>query len=190
MSEETKTMKARIEAVLFIHGEPMAVSKIAKLLKVSESKVEEGLKELKESLQTQDRGLDLVLGDGRAQLVTAPELTGILEKLAKEEFDTKLTPAALETLAIVAYFGPCTRALIEYIRGVNSAFMLRNLMVRGLVERKGDKSASGSYLYQATFDFLKHMGVSSQEELPEYEKYKALAATLNRNNENETEENN
>ena len=189
MANLGKDIKAQLEAILFLHGEPMAVAKIANLLKVSEVRVKAGLVELKEALQDSGRGLDLMVGGDRAQLVTAPELSVIVDKLTKDEFDTKLTPAALETLAIVAYFGPCTRALIEYVRGVNSAFMLRNLMIRGLIERKGDKQSGNGYIYQATFDFLKHMGIATTAELPDYEKYKTLSASLTRNGNNGNEEN-
>ncbi len=181
MAERNKNLQARIEAVLFVHGEPVPLKKLASLTKASEKQIGEALGELRESLQSDTRGLDLVVGKDEVQLVTAPELSDLVGKLVKEELDTKLTPAALETLTIIAYLGPCTRALIEYIRGVNCAFMLRNLMVRGLVERKGDTKHTGGYVYQVTFDFLKHMGVASTAELPEYDKYASLAQTLNNN---------
>ena len=88
--------------------------------------------------------------------------------------DTPLTPASLETLAIIAYLGPCNRALIEYVRGVNSTFILRSLMIRGLVERKPDPKRMNTFLYQVSFDFLRHMGLTRQGDLPDYEKYRKL----------------
>ncbi|MCR4260900.1 MAG: SMC-Scp complex subunit ScpB [Candidatus Colwellbacteria bacterium] len=178
MDKQEKNLEAKIEAVLFVHGEPMKVKRLASLVKASDLHVEEALNVLKEKFKSEDRGLDLMRSKDEVQLVTTAELTDIVEKLTKEELDTKLTPAALETLSIIAYLGPCTRALIDYIRGVNSAFMLRSLMVRGLVERGEDKEKTGGYVYQITFDFLKHMGVSTSSELPEYEKYAALSKTL------------
>ena len=183
MDKIDKSLIAKIEAVLFVHGEPLKVKRLASLTGASEAQVEKALEDLKNSLSDENRGLDLMKNKDEVQLVTATELTNIVEKLTKEELDTKLTPAALETLSIIAYLGPCTRALIDFIRGVNSAFMLRSLMVRGLVERKEDKQKTGGYIYQITFDFLKHMGVSSPEELPEYEKYAALSKTLMQNGE-------
>ena len=183
MDKINKSLIAKVEAVLFVHGEPLKVKRLASLTGASEAQVEKALEDLKNSLSDENRGLDLMKNKDEVQLVTATELTNIVEKLTKEELDTKLTPAALETLSIIAYLGPCTRALIDFIRGVNSAFMLRSLMVRGLVERKEDKQKTGGYIYQITFDFLKHMGVSSPEELPEYEKYAALSKTLMQNGE-------
>ena len=183
MDKKEKNLEAKIEAVLFIHGEPMKMKRLTSLLKVNDVQVEEALNALKEKLNSEDRGLDLMKNKDEVQLVTDVQLTDIVEKLTKEELDTKLTPAALETLSIIAYLGPCPRALIDYIRGVNSAFMLRILMVRGLVERREDGEKTGGYAYQTTFDFLKHMGVSTPEELPEYEKYAALSKTLLKNNE-------
>ena len=178
MDKKEKNLEAKIEVVLFVHGEPMKIRRLASLVKTSDAQIEEALNGLKEKLGNEDRGLDLMRSKDEVQLVTAAELTDIVEKLTKEELDTKLTPAALETLSIIAYLGPCTRALIDYIRGVNSAFMLRSLMVRGLVERGEDKEKTGGYVYQITFDFLKHMGVSTPGELPEYERYAALSKTL------------
>ena len=183
MDKINKNLIAKIEAVLFVHGEPLKVKRLASLVGSSEAQVEKALEDLKNILSDENRGLDLMKNKDEVQLVTATELTNIVEKLTKEELDTKLTPAALETLSIIAYLGPCTRALIDFIRGVNSAFMLRSLMVRGLVERREDKQKTGGYIYQITFDFLKHMGVSSPEELPEYEKYAALSKTLMQNGE-------
>jgi len=178
-----KNIQAKIEAALFTHGEPIELTKLAKLVGVNEKNLKSSLDDMKEALQSESRGLDLVLNKDQVQLVTAPELSDVVEKLTKEELDTKLTPASLETLTIVAYLGPCSRALIEFIRGVNSAFILRTLMIRGLVERKSE--GKHNYVYQVTFDFLKHMGVSSATELPDYERYRSLANTFTGNQENE-----
>lgn len=160
-----------IEALLFVHGEAMKVGKAAELLGVTEEIVLANLKSLSEEMKTQNRGLDLIISGDKAMLVTKPELGGIVQKLVKDEFDSELTPAALETLSIVSYLGPITRAEIDYIRGVNSSFILRNLMVRGLINKE---NKSGNFVYDITFDFLRHMGVNSREELPDYEKYKGL----------------
>src|SRR3972149_1519044 len=88
-----------------------------------------------------------------------------------EELKEELTPAGLETLSIIAYFGPVSKIKIDYFRGVNSAFILRNLLMRGLIDRS-DKSKEEGYAYSLNFDALKHLGISKIEELPEYEKYK------------------
>ena len=96
----------------------------------------------------------------------------------KDEFRESLTPAALETLALVAYLSPVTRATIDYIRGVNSSYSMRNLSLRGLVERGEEKGAS--FRYSPTQDFLKHIGISNIKMLPEYDRYHTLLETFAR----------
>lgn len=167
-------LEAKIEAVLFIYGEPIKIKKIAELLEVSEAEAREGLLALGEKMKTEERGLSLMVLEEKATLVTKPELQDIVKKIVKEELDSDLSPASLETLAIIAYLGPVSRAKIDYIRGVNSSFILRNLLIRGLIQKEGGKDKSGNNLYNITFDFFKHIGVNSQMELPDFEKYKSL----------------
>ena len=166
---------AKLEAFLFLYGEPVKISHLAKELGVGSSEVKDALISLGRRLKEEEnRGLELIFQDDRAQLATKADLKPLTSKIVKEEMDTPLTPASLETLAVVAYLGPCNRALIEYIRGVNSTFILRVLMTRGLVERKPDPKRASAFIYQASFDFLRHMGISNAEDLPEYEKYRKL----------------
>lgn len=167
-------LEAKIEAFLFLYGEPIQLGKLAKELGVKEAEVRTALQTLIESSRGENRGLNVILFDDRAQLITKPEMKPYLAKLISEELDSPLTPASLETLSIIAYLGPCPRSLIDYIRGVNSTFILRSLMVRGLVERRPDPKRAHAFLYQVSFDFLKHMGVGSPEDLPDYEKYREL----------------
>ena len=89
-----------------------------------------------------------------------------------------MTSAALETISIIAYAGPISRADIEYIRGVNSSFTIRNLLLRGLVERTIDPKRSNAYVYTASFDLIKRLGLSKVEELPDYAKYKQTVLAL------------
>lgn len=174
--ETTPNLEAQIEALLFLYGEPVEIKKLASSLKTGEGNIVYALEQLREKLRAENRGLALILHDGRAQLTTKPELGNILAKAVEDDLDTGLTPASLETLAIVAYLGPVRRSLIEHIRGVNSSFILRSLMIRGLVERKPDPKRPSAYVYQVTFDFLRHIGLDSAAELPEFEKYKEFAA--------------
>ncbi len=171
-------LKAALEALLFIYGEPTKLKKLAQVLHASTEEVEQALSEMKAGFESGDRGLNLVIHDDEAALVTKPELGEILKQVVKEELDAELTPASLETLSIVAYLGPCSRAEIDYIRGVNSSFILRSLMVRGLVEKKSGPGTGNSPLYQASFDFLRHVGVSSAADLPDYGKYHELVDKL------------
>lgn len=171
----SSNLESKIEALLFLYGEPIKIEKLAKELEAKSSDVNEAINTLSQKLTNSgDRGLELIIFDNRVQLVTKSDLKPLTSKIIKEELDTPLTPASLETLSIIAYLGPCSRALIDYIRGVNSTFILRSLMVRGLVERKPDPKRTNAFLYQPSFDFLKHIGITHPEELPDYEKYRKL----------------
>lgn len=166
------TLEAKLEALLFLYGEPVGVRKIAEVLGVKESELTGAVDGLSAKLGDNDRGLHLVRSDGRLQLTTKPSLSLLLSTIAQDELNSGLTPASMETLSIVAYIGPCRRSLVEHIRGVNSSFILRSLLIRGLLERKPDPKRANAYAYQVTFDFLRHMGVGQVSELPEYEKYR------------------
>lgn len=165
---------AQLEALLFIYGEPMEFKKIAKTLKTSEEEIKSAADALGAELRNENCGLFLVRDGEKIQLTTKPDFASLLETVIKEELHENLTPAALETLSIVAYAGPLSRAELEYIRGVNSSFTLRNLLIRGLVERSPDPKRGNVFLYSPSFEFLKHVGVSSAGDLPEYEKFKSL----------------
>ena len=92
----------------------------------------------------------------------------------KEELTEDLTPASLETLSIVSYLGPISRTRIEYLRGVNSSVILRNLMIRGLIERFHDPEHASGFLYRLTFDAMKHFGIQQKEDLPDFPKFQEL----------------
>lgn len=164
--------KAKLEALLFQYGEPMTVEHIARIIGVGREQCEHFLEEYKNILdKTSERGLTLIMDGKKVQLVTKPELEHINQRIVREEFRQELSPAALEVLTIVVYLGPIMRSTVDYIRGVNSSFTLRNLLMRGLIERERKGNA---YSYHASFEFLRHMGLRSVEELPEYEKYKDI----------------
>jgi len=165
---------AELEALLFIHGEPMTQKKIAAVLNVEVSEARSLIGAFQKKLESGERGLTLLLDGENVQFVTKPQFGKILEKFVKEELSEELTPASLESLAIIVYFGPISRNRIEYIRGVNSIFILRSLLLRGLVERFPDPERPNAYLYKPTFDFLKHLGLEGKEKLPEYEKFQSL----------------
>ncbi|MDP1719268.1 MAG: SMC-Scp complex subunit ScpB [bacterium] len=169
---------AQIEALLFIYGDALEIKKIAKTLKASESEVREAANQLAEELKAGSRGLFLVSDEEKIQLTTKPEFGSLLELVIKEELRESLTPAALETLSIVAYAGPMTRAELDYIRGVNSSFSLRNLSIRGLVERYPDPKRGNVFIYKPSFELLKFLGVAKAEDLPEYDKFQQLIAKL------------
>lgn len=163
-------MKSIIESILFSTGEPISIERLAKTLNKKQNLVKEATEQLAEEYENKKRGLRIIRKGEKVQLVSNPENSKYIEKLVKDEVQEELTPAALETLAIVAYRGPISRAEIEEIRGVNSSYTLRNLLIRGLIDRKGHPEDSRAYIYQVSFNFLRKLGLKSIEELPDYNK--------------------
>ena len=163
-------LESKIEGLLFYKGEDVQIKKLAELLKVSESEIEEAIKKLEESLK--NRGLVIVRKDDRVVLGISAELSPIIESIRKDEITKDLTKASLDTLAIVLYKNEVARSEIDYIRGVNSSFILRNLLVRGLIEKIMDPKDSRRALYRPTFDTLSYLGVTSIEQLPNYNEVK------------------
>jgi segregation and condensation protein B len=171
---QTDQNLAALEALLFIHGEPVSYKKIASVLEIGAEECASLVAALAKSLAAENRGLQLLSDKEKVQLATKSEFNKILETFVKQELTEELTPASLETLSIVAYLGPISRAKIEYLRGVNSSMILRSLAIRGLVERTPDPEHASGFLYQPTFDVMKHLGMQKQEDLPEFEKFREL----------------
>ncbi len=180
-NEELEKYAAGLEALLFVHGEPLAHKKMEAALGLKPGEAEAVLTELARRLEDPARGLMLVRDREKAQLATKPAWSHLLAEFVKEEVAEELTPAALEALGIVAYLGPISRAKLEYLRGVNSIVILRSLTMRGLVERFPDPEHPQSFLYRATLDLVKHLGVAKEEELPEYEKFRGLLKIFEEN---------
>lgn len=167
-------LKSLIESILFSVGEPVSIEKISKTVEKDRESVKNVIEELEKVYETENRGVRIIKRGEEVQLVSNPENSHYVEKLIKDELQEDLTPASLETLAIIAYRGPATRAEIEEIRGVNSSFILRNLLIRGLIERKGHPEDNRAYIYEISFDFLRKLGLKSLEELPEYKQLTKL----------------
>ncbi|OGM91848.1 SMC-Scp complex subunit ScpB [Candidatus Wolfebacteria bacterium RIFCSPHIGHO2_01_FULL_48_22] len=167
---------AAVEALLFLYGEALSAEKMGSFLKISTQAAMEACSALAQQCADEHRGLQVVEKNGLYQLVTKPQFGAFLEEFVKESLKEELTSAALETLSLVAYFGPVTRAHIDFVRGVNSSFTLRNLLMRGLIERKMEKG--NMYAYEVTFDFLKQLGIGKASELPKYEEYQKLRGQL------------
>ena len=164
-------LEAKIEGLLFYKGEDIEIKKISELLKVSNEEVEETFKKLEENFS--GRGLVIVRKNDSVMLGVSAELGPLIESIRKEEITKELTKSSLETLSIILYKNGVTRSEIDYIRGVNSSFIVRNLLVRGLVEKIIDPKDSRRFIYRPTFDTLTYMGIKSIAELPNYETVKA-----------------
>ena len=160
-------LEQKLEAVLFYKGESETKTKLAKLLGVTPEEIEEAAVKLGTTLSS--RGIRLLRVQDQLELVTAPEASEAVNNVRKEELVRDLGKAGSETLAVVLYRGPVSRADIDYIRGVNCAFILRNLQVRGLVQRISNPNNTRSFLYEATPDSLKHLGVTEITGLPDYQ---------------------
>jgi len=164
-------LESKIEGLLFYKGEDVQIKKLSELLKVSTEEIEDSLKKLEQSLL--NRGLVLVRKDDSVVLGITSELSPLIESIRKEEVTKELTKSSLETLSIVLYKNGVSRSEVDYIRGVNSSFILRNLLVRGLIEKIVDPTDSRRVLYRPTFDTLSFMGITSIDQLPKYEEVKA-----------------
>lgn len=167
-------LKYQIESLLFISHKPLSISELVKLLEAEKSAVETALAELTAEYHQKNGGVEILQLEDKYQMAVAGENSELVAKFLKTEVTGELTRPSLETLTIVAYRGPISKVELELIRGVNCSLILRNLMMRGLVEAKEDKDR-GTTVYQITFEFLKHLGFDNIAELPDFEK-------LNRNN--------
>lgn len=164
-------LKAILESLLFAAGEPLSLQKISEILGLENAKTEELIEELKNDYLTNNRGLRLLENDHYYSLVTVPEASFYIQKLIKISFEGELSPAALETLAIIGYRGPLSRSEIDEIRGVNSYYLLRTLLIRGLLEREPHPQHANIFLYRLSSDFLKFLGLSSVKDLPDYQNF-------------------
>ncbi|PWH16061.1 MAG: SMC-Scp complex subunit ScpB [Anaerolineae bacterium] len=165
-------LPALLEALLFVSPSPVSVHQFAEALQVSPLQIEQALVALEQRyLSTEAPSyLRLQKHQGRFQLTTAAEIASFIEKFLGLETTTRLTQAALETLAVIAYRQPITRPQIETIRGVNSDSVLKTLLSKGLIQEVGRAEAPGRpILYAVTTEFLQHFGFSSIEQLPHWE---------------------
>ena len=160
-------MTAALEAILFAAGESMPVARLSLVLGAEEEEILHCADELAEGYEKEMRGIRLLhLGD-KLQLCSAPEYAPYITKALEQRKPPMLSPSALETLAIVAYFQPVTRAYIDQVRGVDSSYTVSTLLERGLIEPAGKLDVPGRpSLLRTTDAFLRTMSVSSLEELP------------------------
>jgi segregation and condensation protein B len=152
-----------IEGVLFYKAGPVKKKELVKFFSCSEDDLKIGITALTDRLQ--NGATRLLETETEVQLVTAPELDGFIDSLRKDELKRDIGKAGAETLAIILYRGPITRAEIDRVRGVNSSYIIRNLMVRGLIERVAENK---SYALDITPELLAHLGISNKTELPDY----------------------
>jgi segregation and condensation protein B len=163
------TLSSSIESLLFLSNKPLSVKELADLAEAKTKDVAAALTALADEYQAQARGVIIIEHNGQYQMATAPENAALAAKFLKDETSGELSQPSLEALTIIAYRGPITKTELERLRGVNCSLILRNLMIRGLVEEQADKQ-KGDNFYSVTLDFLKFLGLSSVTALPDYEK--------------------
>lgn len=183
MSQDSYGLPQHIEAILFWRGNPLSISALSKITGASKEAVADALKQVKIDLAP--RGIVLIEHDGEYTLGTNPDSAKLIEAARTEELSKDLGKAGLETLAIVLYQGPIRRSDIDYIRGVNSNFILRNLLIRGLIERKPDPKDSRASVYSASIELLRFLGLSHISNLKDYE---AIQSTISQYKEAENED--
>jgi segregation and condensation protein B len=162
------SLPAQIEALLFVAPGPVSAAQLAAALDLSTSEVEKGLTFLAADLS--QRGLRLQKHHGRYQLTSAPETAELVETFLGLEATSRLSQAALEALAVIAYRQPATRPQVDAVRGVNSDGVMKSLLSKGLIQEIGRAEGPGRpILYSTTTDFLRHFGLNSLDELPPLE---------------------
>ncbi len=161
---------AVIESLLFVSGDGLAISHLAEILEIDDADIRKHVDKLKAFYKENNRGLEIAEYDGYIQLKTPEENFLYVTKLAESKRKQPLSPAALESLSIVAYHQPVTRSSVEFIRGVNSDGPISRLIERGLIEESGRLDAPGRpILYRTTKEFLRSFGLNSLSDLPDME---------------------
>lgn len=160
-------LKSKIESLLFACGRPVKLAELARFLQTDKAQVKSLLNQIKQDFSA--RGFCLVEHDEKYQLATSGENAKTVGDFLNAEIREKLTEAAVETLAIVVYKQPVSRAEIENIRGVNSQYILRQLLIRGMIEKTPSAEDARRNVYRTTLDFMHHLGLNHIKELPDFE---------------------
>jgi segregation and condensation protein B len=156
-----------LEAILLVADEPVPEVVLAQVLELPREDVAAALRELAASYTAQGRGFDLREVAGGWRYYTRPEYAPVVERFVRDGQEVRLTQAALETLAVVAYRQPVGRAQVSAVRGVNCDGVIRTLTLRGLVEEAGTDQETGAILFRTTPYFLERLGLASLDQLPE-----------------------
>jgi segregation and condensation protein B len=162
-------LKSKIESLLFLSGRPMSERELAELTKGEIKDIAEAGRILMAESLEKKSGLQIIKNGTSFQMVTAPENAELVQQFVKDETTGELSRPSLETLTIIAYRGPVAKTDLDRIRGINCSLILRNLLIRGLIDSREDKKKDESY-YTVTFDFLRFLGLNNVNELPDFQK--------------------
>lgn len=164
---ELSKLKSQILSILFVASKPVTLEELKATLEISDDELKQAIAEI--VLANQASGIILLAHNKRLQLSSNPDNSTVVKKFLSLELREKLTDAALETLAIIAYKQPVSKAEIENIRGVNSQYSIRHLLIRGLIEKIQSPSDKRMQLYRTTLEFMQFLGLKDMNELPEFE---------------------
>jgi segregation and condensation protein B len=162
-------LKSQIESLLFISAKAMTLKTISDLTGAEAKAVEQAGEEMIEQYKQSGSGMQVIRNGNSLQMVSAPENAKLIQDFIKDETTGELSRPSLETLTIIAYRGPISKLDIDRIRGINCSLILRNLLLRGLIESKHDKTKDDAY-FSVTFDFIRFLGLNDVKELPDYER--------------------
>lgn len=176
---EEAEIKRAIEAILFAAGDPVGVDRMALAIGAGRDQIEENLKALMDAYSFERRGMRIIRLEDAYQMVSAQELSEVISRALETRKPPKLSASALETLTVIAYYQPTTKAFVEQIRGVDSSYTISALLNKKLIEEQGRLSVPGRpILYGTTPDFLRIFGIASLDDLPEVDLPKAQTQQL------------
>lgn len=164
---DTTKLKSQIQSILFVASKPISVKDISKSLGLEEDLIKQAIAEL--VLENKQSGIVTLAHNDKLQLASNPDNSSEVKKFLSLELREKLTDASLETLAIILYKQPVSKADIENIRGVNSQYTLRQLLIRGLIEKVASTTDKRMQLYKTTLEFMQHLGIKDMKDLPDFE---------------------
>ncbi len=176
---EEAEIKRAIEAILFAAGDPVGVDRMAIAIGAGRDQIEENLKALMDAYSFERRGMRIIRLEDAYQMVSAQELSEVISRALETRKPPKLSASALETLTVIAYYQPTTKAFVEQIRGVDSSYTISALLNKKLIEEQGRLSVPGRpILYGTTPDFLRTFGIASLDDLPKVDLPKAQTQQL------------
>lgn len=167
------SLNSKLESLLFAAARPLKLSELSSLLKKDKVEIKKDLSNLADYYKKNQRGFQLINNGDKYQLSSSSENSDLVAKLLAEEVSGELSRPSLEALTIIAYKSPVTKIEIEKIRGVNCSLILRNLLIRGLIEEKYDKQKQVA-VYNVSLDFIRHLGINNCSDLPNYEKLRNI----------------
>ena len=171
---EDAEIRRAIEAILFAAGDPVGVERMALAIGAGRDQIEKSLKALMDDYSFERRGMRIIRLEDAYQMVSAQELSEVITRALETRKPPKLSASALETLTVIAYYQPTTKAFVEQIRGVDSSYTISALLNKKLIEEQGRLTVPGRpILYGTTPDFLRTFGIASLDELPEVDLPKA-----------------